>query len=106
MSMALPGSMFATDCVKMFGRSCVSSDATYPWPLGLLVNALGLLPLADDAANLPLADGHDEFVDRRVVRQREDVDRLDLLVVRVVILLRDVDGGDVAGDGGLHVGVL
>ena len=46
--------------------------------LGLLVDLLGLLALADDAADLPLADGHDELVDRRVVRQREDVDRLDL----------------------------
>ena len=31
MSIRLPGSMLATDCVKTFGRSCVSSDATYPW---------------------------------------------------------------------------
>jgi hypothetical protein len=31
MSIRLPGSMLATDWVKMFGRSCVRSDATYPW---------------------------------------------------------------------------
>ena len=53
-----------------------------------------------------VADGHDEFVDRRVVRQREDVDRFDLLLVRILELLRDVDRRDVAGDGGLHIRVL
>ena len=63
---------------------------------GLLVDLLGLLALADDAANPPLADGHDELIDRRVLRQREDVHRLDLLAERILELLRDLDRGDVA----------
>ena len=40
------------------------------------------------------------------MRQGEDVDGLDLLVVRVVELLGDIDRGDVAGDGGFDVRVL
>src|SRR5262249_54315916 len=69
------------------------------------VGALGFGALADDAADAPFAEGHDELIHRRVLRQREDVDRFDLLVVWVLVLLHDPHAGDVAGDARLHVGM-
>ena len=93
--------MLATFCVKMFGRSWVSSDADVALPAGLLVDLLRLLPLADDAADPPVADDHDELVDRRILRQREHVHRLDLLAERVLELLHHFDRGDVPADPSL-----
>ena len=62
----------------------------------ILVDLPRLLLLAQDAADLALADRHHELVDGGLLGQREDVHGLDLLVVRVLELLRDVDGRDVA----------
>ena len=59
-----------------------------------------------NAPDSPLADGHDEFADRRLFRQREHVDRLDLLVERVLELLGDVHRADVTDDLRTHLGVL
>src|SRR6185369_7374395 len=73
---------------------------------GGLVDSLGLVAFADDAADLSLADRHDEFANRRIARKREDVDRLDRGLERVGVLLRDVNRGEVSGDFGLHVRVL
>ena len=73
---------------------------------GREVGALGLLALADDAPDPPLADGHDELVYRGVRGQREGVDRLDLLGEGIVEALGHAHGGDEAGDVGPDVGVL
>ncbi len=70
------------------------------------VELLGLLALADDAANVAVADRHDELAHRRVLRQREDIERLDLLAVRILVPLLHLHAGDVASDAGAHVGVL
>ena len=75
-------------------------------PPGVLINLLRLLALANNAANAALADGHDELVDGGIVRQRKNIDRLNLAGVGVVKLLGDLDCADVAADGGAHVGVL
>ncbi len=64
----------------------------------ILVDLPRLLLLAQDAADLALADRHHELVDGGLLGQREEVHGLDLFVVRVLELLRDVDGRDVAGD--------
>ena len=62
-------------------------------PLGLrvFVDSLRFLALADDPADVPLADGHHKAGDRGVVRQRKNIQRFDLAIVRVVELLVDFD---------------
>ena len=73
---------------------------------GLRVDPLGFLSLADDAPDRPVADGHQELVDRAVLRQREHVDRFDLRIERVVETLLHADRADVAADVRAHLGVL
>src|SRR5207249_9346034 len=73
---------------------------------GRLINPLCFLAFANNAANAPLADGHEEFVDRGVMRQGEDIDSLDLSSIGIVELLRDLDRGNVSADCGFNVGVL
>jgi hypothetical protein len=46
------------------------------------------------------------FADGGIVRKRKNVDGFDLLVVRILILLRHIDRGDVAFDVRFHIGVL
>jgi hypothetical protein len=72
----------------------------------LLVDLLRLLALADHPPDRAVADDHDEVAHGGVVGQREDVHRLDLRVVRVVVLLFDGDGREVDRDLRLDVGVL
>ena len=72
----------------------------------LLVDRLGFLAFADDAANPALAEAHDELVDGGVVGQRKDIDRLDFARVGVVELLSDFHCADVTADGGVDAGVL
>lgn len=61
-SIVAPGSMFAIDCVKMFGRSCSSRPRHAIALLGLLVDSprlLAFLDLADDDA---ITDRHGHAV--------------------------------------------
>ena len=74
--------------------------------LRVLINLLRLFALANNAANPPLTDGHNEFIDGSVVRQREDIDRLDFARIRIVKLLGDLDRANVTADRGAHAGVL
>jgi len=71
-----------------------------------LINLLRLLALTDDAANPPVADGHDELVDRGVMRQWKDIDGLYLTRVRILKLLRHLHRADVTADGCSHISVL
>ena len=73
---------------------------------GFVVDFFGFGAFADDAADVAVADGHDELVDAGVFGEREDVDGFDFGAVGVLELLGDVDAGDVAGDVGGDVGVL
>ena len=70
------------------------------------VDLLGFFAFADDAADRPVADGHEELVDRAVLRQREDVDRFDLGVEGVVEALLHADRADVAADVRADLGVF
>jgi len=63
-------------------------------------------PALDDAHDPAVADDHRHVIDRGLVRQRKDVDRLDLLVQRVVEPLPHLHAGDEAGYRRLHVRVL
>ena len=74
---------------------------------GRRVNRLRLLAFADDAADVPVADGHDELVDGGIVRQREDILAASILAESkgIVKLLRDLHGGDVTEHAGLNIGV-
>ena len=70
------------------------------------VDFLRFLAFADDAPDAAFSDDHDEFRDGGISRQRKDVDRLDLGVEGVFVLLHDLDGRDVSGDARLDLGVL
>src|SRR5207249_3872036 len=73
---------------------------------GFAINRLRFVALTDDSTYAPLADGHEELVHRRVLRQGKDVHRLDLAIVRIVELLDDLNRGNGAVDGGLDFCVL
>jgi len=62
--------------------------------------------LLDHPHDPPRADDHGHLIDRRLVRQREYVHRLDGFLERVGEGLGDPDAGDEAGDLRLDVGVL
>ena len=72
--------------------------------LRLLVNLAGLLPLLDVAHDDALSDHHLQGVDRRSLRQRIDVDRLDPSVGRIVEDLGDAGPRGGAGDDEIDVG--
>ena len=73
---------------------------------GRLVHGAGLLPPLDQALDRPVADLDLHVVDRGPVRQREDIDRLDLPVVGILEGLDHLDLRHVAGDLGDDVRVL
>src|SRR5207249_7649249 len=56
---------------------------------GRLVEAFGFFAFADYAANHPAAYADFQVVDSRVMRQGENVDRLDWLRARIYVLLSD-----------------
>ncbi len=72
--------------------------------LRLLVDALGLDALLDLADDDAIADDHLQRVDRRLRGQREDVDRFDPAIRRIVEPLRQAGACRRAGDGDLVVG--
>ena len=57
--------------------------------LGIVVDALGLAALLDDAFDDPLAHGHGHVIDRRILMQRKHIDRLDFFPERILELLGD-----------------
>ena len=71
-----------------------------------LVDLLGFLALANHAADLPLADGHQKIGNSRVMGQRKHVFRFDLRIIRISELLRDIDRCDKRGDLPIDGGVL
>ena len=73
---------------------------------GFCIDFLGLLALADDPTDVAVADGHDELIDAGVIGERENIDRFDLLAVRILELLRDGDGRDIRIDRGFDGGVF
>ena len=73
---------------------------------GLLVDLPGFLAGLDDAPHGAVTDLHEHIVDRGVVGQREDIDRLYGLIEGVLVLLGDGDVGHHPGNVGLHVRVL
>ena len=73
---------------------------------GLVINPACFLPLPNDAPDAALADGHDEFINRGILRERENINRFNLAVVRILEFLGNVDGGNVGTDRSLHIRVL
>ncbi len=71
-----------------------------------LVGGSRLLALLDLGANDAVADAHRHAVDRRAVREREEVDGLDRSVEGVLELLGDGHARDEAAHVGLHVGMF
>ena len=71
-----------------------------------LVRLACLLASLDDAFNHPLAHHQFHCVHRRLLRQREDVEGLQWLGVRVLEDLRHSDGGEEAAQLGVDFGVL
>ena len=74
--------------------------------LGIGIDGLGLLAIADDAPDASIANHHDKFIHGGILRQGEHVNRLDLGVIRIIEFLDDLDTGNIAVDGGGNVGVL
>jgi hypothetical protein len=72
---------------------------------GLLIDGLGLLPLLDLADDLPVADLHHEMIDRRLLRQRKDIDALEPGVRWIDEALPHRRPQDGAGDGERDVGI-
>ena len=76
---------------------------------GAFVNLSGLLAFLHLGLDHPLAprirDGHRHAIDRSAIAQREGVDRFDLAVVGIVILLINSDAGEGAGDVDVDIGV-
>ena len=70
------------------------------------VDGLGFFLFAQDTANGTLPDDHQKPGDRGFFRQGKYIDGLDLRVERIGKLLFDPDRADMAGDGGVHGGVL
>jgi len=88
------------------GALLVQKRGHVPLLAGLLVDAPGLVAGFDQAADGPLPDLHLHVVDRCVLRQRERVEGLDLVLARVVEVLGHRDRGHQPRDMGLDGGVL
>ena len=84
-----PGMRFATEAVKMLGRSCFDENGTLAFGLGGIVDAFGFFALADHAADDAIAYADFQVIYDAVVRQRKNIDGLDGLGAGVHVLLRD-----------------
>ena len=73
--------------------------------LGIGIDGLGLLAIADDAPDASIANHHDKFIHGGILRQGEHVNRLDLGVIRVIEFLDNLDTGNIAVNSGGNGGV-
>src|SRR5215831_19338043 len=88
------------------GTFLIQQRGSVACPLGLFVESPSIFARLDLSLDDARADGHGHRVDRGIVRKRENVDRLDWLLERVVVELDDVDASHHAADFGLDGGVL
>ena len=88
------------------GEVLVEKGSDFPLRFGVLVDAFGLSTLLDDALHDPLPHGHGHVIDRRILVERKDIDRFNLVLEGIVKLLGHGHAGDGSADLRIDLGVF